>query len=400
MLHNSDNIHYLFPATGAAPETLSAAKPDQPFSAGAVDFLSDLSAALMKEPQVRAWPDVATFAFFCRRANLAGLAKQYAGDPLRLGRGLVFHIAPSNVPVNFAYSMVCGILSGNANIVRVPSKDFPQVGLIADAIAKIAPAHPEQAARLALVKYERGSSATGALSALCHARVIWGGDETIANIRQSPLPPRSFDVSFADRYSFAAIDAGAYLTHGNKAQVAEGFYNDTYLFDQNACSAPHLVVWVGTPDESREARDRFWQELHAFASKRYEMADVLAVDKLTAFFRQSLGERIRREPADDNLLWRTTVEELPVGIENFRCAAGYFSEYSAATLDEIAPIITNRYQTIAYLGFGKDELETFITRNRPCGVDRIVPIGKTTDFSLTWDGYNMINTLTRKVTVL
>ena len=23
------------------------------------------------------------------------------------------------------------------------------------------------------------------------------------------------------------------------------FYNDTYLVDQNACSSPHLIVWIG-----------------------------------------------------------------------------------------------------------------------------------------------------------
>ena len=45
----------------------------------------------------------------------------------RVGRGIVFHITPSNVPLNFAYSWLSGILSGNLNIVRVASKKSEQM---------------------------------------------------------------------------------------------------------------------------------------------------------------------------------------------------------------------------------------------------------------------------------
>jgi hypothetical protein len=34
------------------------------------------------------------------------------------------------------------------------------------------------------------------------------------------------------------------------------------------------------------------------------------------------------------------------------------------------------------------------------GIDRIVPIGKTTDFNLIWDGYDLINVLSRECMVL
>ena len=27
--------------------------------------------------------------------------------------------------------------------------------------------------------------------------------------------------------------------------LAEKFYNDTFYIDQNACSSPHLVYWIG-----------------------------------------------------------------------------------------------------------------------------------------------------------
>ena len=41
-----------------------------------------------------------------------------------MGRGLAFHVCLSNVPTNFIYSFIFGLLSGNSNIVKMPSKNF------------------------------------------------------------------------------------------------------------------------------------------------------------------------------------------------------------------------------------------------------------------------------------
>ena len=45
----------------------------------------------------------------------------------KLGLGLAFHITPSNIPTNFAYSLIFGLLSGNSNVVKVPSRNFTQI---------------------------------------------------------------------------------------------------------------------------------------------------------------------------------------------------------------------------------------------------------------------------------
>ena len=85
--------------------------PDIVFSEEVMDFLGALSASLLNDRESRIYPDVITFAFFCRKANLLRLKTQYVDESLRLGRGIVFHIAPSNVPVNFGYSLVAGLLA-------------------------------------------------------------------------------------------------------------------------------------------------------------------------------------------------------------------------------------------------------------------------------------------------
>lgn len=47
---------------------------------------------------------------------------------------MALHIAPSNVPVNFAVSMTSSLLAGNCTVVRVSSKRFLQVDVICEAI--------------------------------------------------------------------------------------------------------------------------------------------------------------------------------------------------------------------------------------------------------------------------
>jgi len=79
------------------------------FSDVTLSFLSDISKQLINSPFVRNYPDVATFAFYCRYANLKVIKMNYTSDiKLMIGRGILFHIAPGNVPVNFAYSLLAG----------------------------------------------------------------------------------------------------------------------------------------------------------------------------------------------------------------------------------------------------------------------------------------------------
>ena len=73
----------------------------------------------------------------CRKQNLYKLKEEFLKDKDKIGLGLVFHITPSNVATNFAYSLIFGLLSGNSNVVKVPSKNFTQIKLICGLINKI-----------------------------------------------------------------------------------------------------------------------------------------------------------------------------------------------------------------------------------------------------------------------
>jgi hypothetical protein len=303
--------------------------------------------------------------------------------------------------MNFAYSFVTGLLAGNACIVRVSSKNFAQTAIVGGAIAAIL-AEPEHAALreyISIVGYERSEEVNRYFSGLCDIRVIWGGNATVADIRQAPLPPRAFDITFADRVSACLIDAAAYLKIADKAQTARDFFNDTYLFDQNACSSPRLVYWVGAPRTIAKAQQAFWDEEHRHLLQRQYALDALTtVDKLTAACRAALEyDGVKIAPAADNLISRIGVKSLPIDLAAHACPGGSYFEYADKTIDRLATIASRDLQTLTYIGFDAEELAAFVRRQGCAGIDRIVPCGKAAEFDLVWDGYDLMHQMTRVI---
>ena len=93
--------------------------PDIPFSDTSIIFLDELSNILRKSTDSKIYADLMAFSFWCRRGNINKLKHKHFDGNQRLGRGLAFHIAPSNVPLNFGYSFIFGLLSGNSNIIKI-----------------------------------------------------------------------------------------------------------------------------------------------------------------------------------------------------------------------------------------------------------------------------------------
>ena len=117
MIHIPEEIHNKTTFLTRGSKTISNT-PCIVFDESRINFLSDLSKSLLSKANIREYPDVATFAFWCRKSNLMRIAKNQTDGNLRLGVGLAFHISPSNVPVNFAFSLAFGVLSGNICVVR------------------------------------------------------------------------------------------------------------------------------------------------------------------------------------------------------------------------------------------------------------------------------------------
>jgi len=405
VIHMEKGVKYLIGNTPITESQLLKQSSFEIFSNDTIDFLSEISNCLLKDTEVRNYPDVATFAFFCRRANINVLKKNYLShDIFRVGRGIIFHITPGNVPVNFAYSLFSGLISGNINIVKVPSKQFEQVNIIIRAISKVLNLNNFNKIfgnRLYIIKYEKDNEATKIFSQLCDVRIIWGGDNTINEIRKASIPPKSTELTFSDRYSISVIKASSYIALENKQKLALDFYNDTYLFDQNACTSPQSIYWIGSTEEVNEAQNIFWNLLQLVLNdKKFDLQPVVSIDKLTTFFSQAIShENLVKVKHENNDIWRVHNSYIYSDIDTYRCSSGYFNEFIIQSLDELSTVINRKYQTLSYFGITNNEFLLWATAYKPIGIDRIVPIGRTMDFSLVWDGFDLVNNLSRQIEI-
>lgn len=377
----------------------SVPKVSAPFNESVTEFLSELSNLLLSDREAREFPDVVTFAFWIRKSAIFALKERFLkrDHKVRMGRGVAFHIAPSNVPMNYAYSMVAGLLTGNMNIVRIPGRNFPQAEIVNRLLGRALKKYPYIQEYLYLVRYGHNRQVNDIFSGIADIRIIWGGDNTIAELRKSPLKPRAGEITFADRYSLAVINSEKYLSLKNKQIFAESFYNDTYRMDQNACTSPAIVVWTGS--RIAEAKTEFWDRLHKLVVTKYELQPMMAVNKLaSSYLAAAMGMSGKIVNSGDNFIVRLQVSDLNQLLLRVRDHAGYFYEYECGELMEIRALCDDVHcQTIGFLGEREDLLPLLTSGIR--GVDRVVPIGRTMDFDLIWDGYDLYSSLTRIIDI-
>ena len=166
------------------------------------------------------------------------------------------------------------------------------------------------------------------------------------------------------------IDAKSYLGLENKLKLSELFFNDTYLFDQNACTAPHSLFWVGCAQDIEKSKTIFWNLLEkTIIEKQYKLNDISTIDKLVTFYSQSMDEVPISKINKNNLIWRVNNKELNSKVDDFRCASGYFNEFDINHINELNNIIKKNYQTLSYYGVHKDDLISFFKTNKPLGVE-------------------------------
>ena len=130
------------------------------------------------------------------------------------------------------------------------------------------------------------------------------------------------------------------------------------------------------------------------------MAPVQVVGKLTALFKVGAAHKVKLIPQKSQYITRVKVDKIPGDLMDYKYNSGFFFEYDADNLSEIFPICDKKCQTLTYLGIDPNNIKAFISEYRPEGVDRAVPMGKSMDFDLVWDGYDLIRELSRKFAVI
>ncbi len=374
----------------------------EPFNNQSIDFLSDFSKELKKEKKIYKFPDLIYLVFWSSYKKIGEVKKKFLSSNIRLGRGLIFHICPSNVPTNFIYSFFFGLLSGNSNIVKVPSKAFSEKNIILSTINKLFKKKKYLGLKNSnfFIKYDEKIENTQKISSICDGRVIWGGDKTINEVRKIWIPERAIELTFADRYSLSILNLNKFKKIKNHEikLIAKKFFYDSYMMNQSACNSPHFVFWVGK--KNNNLRQKFWKELNYIAEQKFILDESVVLNKYSNLIKNMIDQKnFQNFKLFKNNLYVVNPNKNIKNIENIRGISGIFFQKNIASIIELKKFITKKCQTVTYFGLNKKQIESFVLKNNLFGIDRVVPIGKALDINLVWDGYDVIDSLSRTITL-
>ena len=383
--------------------------PESPMGREAMDafdplvlgFLEELSVLFMKDPSYRQYPDVYALGFWLRPAHMKQIRRRQEETRARAGsgRGLVLHIAPSNMPTMFAYSWITALLAGCSSIVRLSAKESEISDRILQGIASLLdkPAYEKLRHRNAFVRFPRDHEALAQISQRVSARMIWGGDETVKKISALPKPEEAVDIGFPDKYSIALIDTDriGQMSDEELRLQANLFCRDTYGADQNACSSPRSVFWLGEGGVEK-AKERWWDAVYE-ESKRYELAPWMATEKYRILCRtyaetKGLGQvqrwtnRVYVVPCGRAADWKG--RSLPEG------KLGIFYEFDLDRTEEVMSLLTEKIQTAVCIGPDPKDLYDRARQVGCPGLDRAVCAGEALEFDTIWDRKDLIGMLT------
>lgn len=373
-----------------------------PFEEKVMSFLDELSREIPNHPETADSNEVVSFAFWCRKKHLEQWKKSMCKNETRIGLGMIFHIAPSNIPALFAYSMVLGMLSGNGNLVRISNRvskeALPLCRIINEVMKR--PEYEEIYQRNKIITYDHDQELNEKYSRLCDGRVIWGGNHSIEEIRKANVAPGTPQLEFADRCSVAVMnfDWMGSLQEEELEILAHQFYNDTLVVDQNACSSPAIVFWVGKTSENIEEIQRKWWEIFARIADQYDLSPWKVSRKYEQLCSMIMEHReIQNVWRWKNRIYVMNLKEIPKKPEQYIGRFGSFFQYHLTELEQLGECLNRNVQTVICAGIQTEIVRDIIVRCGCKGGDRVVNIGQALSLNRIWDGKDILKSMSRIV---
>jgi hypothetical protein len=373
--------------------TLVEAKGIKAFTELHRKFLGMLSAEILSGHEYRAHSDLITFGFFIRAANIAHYfsSKETREGYIAVGAGVAMHIAPSNIPMNFAFSWLYGFISGCRNIVRLPSARYEQVDMFLRAFEKTASSSVFKhfAETNYFFRTARESAMLDALVPSVDALLVWGGDATVDYFRKLVQSPSARQLYFPSRQSSLILHSKnviEVLGSSQKDEFLRRAYNDTFLTDCNACSSPSKVFFVGEERDSVKASELFFSYLESFV--RNQEREIPIVRRMMDSLASSGSSEGRVEFSCHGMAIRG-IRTLDGQMSIKRALRfGAFLVSFKLRFEDVLGDLSQNEQTLIHWGFTEADLFTFVSLLGPLSnsASRVVPLGSALDIGFFWEG--------------
>ncbi len=370
----------------------------KPFNENIISFLNQISKKILNNSNLNKFPDLKDFAFWCRKKNIERYKTISDVKTNVIGRGIALHIPPSNVPMNFAFTMAIGLLSGCENIIRIPQKKFEQLDILLKVMNKIISTKKFNFIKnsICVVSYKRSDLKSSLLSKISDVRLIWGGDETVSKFKTYETKLKNIDLYFPDKISGCLLNTNQIKILNDKElkNLVYKFYMDSYLMNQKGCSSPKVIFWYG---RNKAIQNRFFFLLEKCIEKKDEYDFSMVNEKIFLLSEIAIKSHLRMT-RDNNIKLSIIEPKKKIDKKIFsKLAYGSFFNIHINKLSKMNNYVDENFQTLSFFGFKKKELIDLFISKKFKGIDRVVPIGNAFQMNLIWDGYDVIKYMSRTI---
>jgi hypothetical protein len=366
-------------------------------------------------PTFDAIPGVAFLRLWLRRGTLEPIVVRELGAAALQGEwredrgarlrpfplGVVGHWPAGNIEIQPLLSLTCGLLGGNACLVRVPRGLVTQTRTLIERLQQVDAEHAlTDRIFMAVFEHER-ADLQGTMAAAVDGAMLWGGEEAVSQVRALPFPHWARIAVFGPRISVAAMGADTWGEPGDQEGWCRRIARDVWQFDQQACSSPQALFLERRSNGDAEEfvvtlADAFRVENHAHPRQTVQPALTSAICLSRAAW--LLGGSDHRAVFPDTPDWTILLGEdskIPQPTQG--------RTLSVLVVDDLLDAISNFDGSVQTLGLAVRDsareaaLALAAGRN---GVDRIVKLGRMHVFGSPWDGTDLIKPMMRLVRYL
>ncbi|SPF40205.1 putative Long-chain-fatty-acyl-CoA reductase [Candidatus Sulfotelmatobacter kueseliae] len=312
--------------------------------------------------------------------------------------GVVGHWPAGNIEIQPVLSLTCALLGGNGCLVRVPSGLVETTRLILEKLLEV-----DQAGlltkRLFLASFDHArTDLHAAIAQTVDGAMIWGGAESVSEVRALPFPHWARVVVFGPRLSVAAMDAGAWGCRNERPSWCRRIARDVWQFEQQACSSPQTLFLERGDDCDpgefvEDLKCAFQEENRAHPRREIEPALTSAICQARASW--LLDDAANRAWFPGSPDWTILLGK---GVDIPEPTQG--RTLSVLVAEDLMEVVSRFDGTVQTLGLAiKDAAreETLAAAAGRHGVDRVVRLGQMHVFGSPWDGVDLVRPMVRLV---
>jgi len=310
--------------------------------------------------------------------------------------GIVGHWPAGNVEIQPLLSMSCALLGGNACLVRIPRELRDITCQLIDKLVE-SDSKNRLTIRIVLLAFDHDRlDLHRAMAQSVDGAMIWGGEESVVQVRSLPFPPWARLAVFGPRISVAAMDAAS--RSEARESLCRRIARDVWQFDQQACSSPQVLFLEKNGEQStgefiQALRSAFEAENRAHPRQTIEGALTSAICQARAGWLLQDAENSAVFPSTPD--WTILVghgPEIPQPTQGKTLTV-----LEVPDLLEALARLDGNVQTLG-LAIGDPEREAKLASLAASrGIDRIVPLGRMHVLGSPWDGSDLIRIMVRMV---